>query len=202
MSSDVDWLKTNSGNRFSKHANIRGRRKIIISGMCVLSEKCTLFGDVAMKKDSDAAISMGLFCLLGVGCILEPPQIGTRLDWPPGNITTKTAVYGSLTMGSFVLIRPHCEIRCRQIGRRVVVGRSVVLGRGSEVGDVVIIDANVRVPDRCKIPSFTRVQQHPNFDNAVTFTPLPSSFRKCIENWCKQEYLGLIVDEEKIIQEL
>lgn len=191
-----EWIETSNGNRVSKSSEIRGGQKIILSGFCVLSEHSRLIGNVTLKSEDEAAISMGLFCLIGKDCTLKPPQVGFKLD----EVTkAKIPVHGSLIMGSFVSIQPSCNVNCLQIGRRVIIGRGSTLSRGCELGDVVIVDNNINVPEKCKIPSYTRVSQHPIFKKSVVLCPLPGSVRKCIEDWCRQEYLGLSMNIEELL---
>ncbi|SCU89034.1 LADA_0E13344g1_1 [Lachancea dasiensis] len=201
MDSGNDWIQTRSGSRISRRAQIRGQNKVILAGMCVLSDHCTLKGDVPLRSKVAAAISMGEFCIIEKGCWLEPPQIGHKSL--KGNVSQEeiTAVHGSLTLGSFVLLRENCKIQCSQIGRSVVVGHNALLSLGCEIGDVVIVDPHVKVPAKSKIPSFSRVRQHARFKDAVELSILPNGFRKCIETWCKFEYLGIPVDVDEILSD-
>ncbi|KAM3161988.1 Dynactin subunit 5 [Lachancea thermotolerans] len=193
------WIETSNGNRISKYAEIRGGQRIILSGFCVLSENCKLLGNVAIKNEDDAAISMGLLCIVGKGCVLKPPRIGFKIDNLSGS---RVPVHNSLCMGSFILIGSNCEISCKQIGRRIVLGCNVTLSRGCELGDVVIVDKNVKVPEKCKVPSYSRVRRHPVLPGSVSFISLPGSMRKCIEDWCRMEYMGLAVDLEQIVSQI
>ncbi|CUS21936.1 LAQU0S04e04236g1_1 [Lachancea quebecensis] len=193
------WIETSNGNRISRYAEIRGGQKITLSGFCVLSENCKLLGNVAIKNGDDPAISMGLLCIVGKDCVLRPPRIGFKTD---NYSESKVPVHSSLCMGSFILIGSNCEISCKQIGRRVVLGCNVVLSRGCELGDVIIVDKNVQIPEKCKVPSYSRVQRHPIIPGSVSFTSLPGSMRKCIEEWCRMEYMGLPVDLEQMVSQL
>ncbi|CEP60383.1 uncharacterized protein LALA0_S01e09494g [Lachancea lanzarotensis] len=195
------WRDTKSGNRLSRLAEIRGGEKIVMGGMCVVSEKCRLVGNVNMQNEKTEAISMGLFCILEELCLLEPPEVACK-GKDHESVLSKIVLHKTLTLGSFVLIGHSSEIRCRRIGRRVIVGSGCTLSPGCELGDVVIVEPNVTVPKLCKVPHFTRVQKHPEFKGSVRFIPLPGSLRKSIENWCKEAYWGIPVDLGEILSDL
>ncbi|SCU94640.1 LAME_0F08350g1_1 [Lachancea meyersii CBS 8951] len=201
MTSVDPWRETTSGNRLSRHTQIYGGQKIVMSGMCVVAESCKLFGNVQMRDERREAISMGLFCVIDKGCLLKPSQIAVDYD-KCGKKPESNALYRTLTMGSFVFIGMNCEVHCHRIGRRVIVGSNCQLSRGCELGDVVVVEPNVTIPEMCKVPSYTRVRQHEKFRGAVQFTPLSGSLRNCIENWCREAYLGLPLDLEELLADL
>ncbi|SCU84154.1 LAFA_0D08482g1_1 [Lachancea sp. 'fantastica'] len=201
------WRDTKSGNRLSRQAEILGGEKIVMGGMCVVSENCRLLGNVKMQNECKEAISMGTFCIVEQLCLLEPPQVAVKKkvavkNKDPEGMMSGTSLHKTLTMGSFVLVGRSSEVRCRRIGRRVIVGSCCILSRGCELGDVVIVEPNVTIPESCKVPHFTLVKQHPEFPNSIQFIPLPGSIKKCIENWCKEAYLGISVDMSKIVTDL
>lgn len=185
-----EWIETSNGNRISKKATIKGSHRILISGMCVIDPECTVDGHVRVLEQNSSTISMGRFCLIGKGAVLRPPVIGYKTDKTTGK---KVPVHAPLAMNSYTIVKAGGQIHCKQIGSRVVIGCNAKLGRCSNIGDVVIVDDGVVVPENCQIPSFTRVRKNQEWNDSITLEPLNGSFKSIIESWCKEQYLGISV---------
>lgn len=186
-----NWIETSNGNRISKQANICNPQSILIAGMCVVEENCTIDGNVNLLDGSSTTISMGRFCLIESGCLLRPPVFGYNIDKKTGK---RFLIHHSLVMSSYILIKSNAKIHCKKMGTRVIVGQNAILSRYCTIGDVVIIEDNVTIPENCHVPSFSKVKRHPDWSNSVSFQPLNGSMRGIIETWCRDHYLGINID--------
>ncbi|AAS51924.2 ADR004Wp [Eremothecium gossypii ATCC 10895] len=187
----ADWIETSNGNRISKKATITGSQRILIAGSCLIRENCVVEGNVRTLEKSASAISMGRFCMLGRASVVKPAVIGYKTDKNTGK---SVSIHCPLVMNSYTLVKPGAQIHCKRMGSRVVVGANSILARCCTIGDVVIIEDDVVVPENCYVPSFSRVRRHSEWPGSIDITPLNDSMRQVIENWCKQEYLGMTPD--------
>ncbi|CDO93885.1 unnamed protein product [Kluyveromyces dobzhanskii CBS 2104] len=198
----MDWVETGQGTRISKNASVLGPDKIVLAGHSVISGGCTLEGNVllvddenddkqAQKKSSDKyTISMGRFCVLEPGVRVRPPVVGYRKRTDAA-VGTKLAIHSDLLVNSYIWIGQNCKVYCKRMGSRVVVGAGTQLNRCCEIGDVVIIDDGLVVPERYKIPSYSRVSRHPRIATSIVVKSLPPTFGPAIEDWCRKRYLGV-----------
>ncbi|AET39520.1 uncharacterized protein Ecym_4480 [Eremothecium cymbalariae DBVPG len=187
----AEWIETSNGNRISKKATVTGPQRILIAGSCLIKEDCIVEGNVRTLEKTASAISMGRFCMLGAACVVKPAIIGYKTDKASGKMVS---VHCPLVMNSYTLVKPGAQIHCKRMGSRVVIGANSVLSRCCTIGDVVIIEDNVIVPENAYVPSFSRVKRHSEWPSSIEMTPLNHSMRQVIENWCKQEYLGMTLD--------
>lgn len=209
----MDWIETGQGTRISKQANVLGPDKIVLAGQCVISPKCTLEGNVLLMENYDKSasasakrknhnrytISVGRYCILEPGVRVKPPVVGYRKSEDDLN-SGKVATHSDLLMNSYVWIGQDCKVYCKKLGSRVVLGANTHLNRCCEIGDVVIIDDNLVVPERYKIPSYSRVSRHPDVATSIVVKPLPPMFAPVIENWCQKRYLGVQLKEHYLPQ--
>ncbi|AMD20746.1 HDR003Wp [Eremothecium sinecaudum] len=188
-----EWIETSNGNRISKKAVITGSQRILIAGSCLIKDQCIVEGNVRTLDKSASSISMGRFCMLGTSAVVRPAVIGYKTDKATGKTVS---VHCPLVINSYVLVREGAQIHSKSMGSRVVVGANSILSRCCSVGDVVIIEDGVVIPENCVIPSFSRVCQHPEWNGSIITTPLNESMRQVIENMCKREYLGMCSNSE------
>lgn len=170
----MEWIETQSGNRISKAALIKGSDHILIAGNTTVSPNVILNGDARLTEGSANAIQLGKFCFLGDGVVITPP-LATSIT------------HRACKLGSYTMIGAQCEIRSSSIGTRVEVGSNCKLQDNSIVHDCVIIKPNTTIPEQYTVPPFSLVSL---VDNILHVDPLPESYKKVIELNSKLSYLN------------
>lgn len=197
-----EWIETGQGNRISKKAIINGSNKIIIAGHCVISAECIVDGnatilDTEKQGNETFSISIGRYCIIENAVTIRPPVIGYKKD---RNSEGKIAICRAIQINSFVWIGAECRVDSQLIGSWVVVGRGSALSRCCKIGDVVIIDRDIEIPENYQVPSYSRVSRNTEWPKSIFVQPIPVAMHKVIEDWCIQRYLGAqyFVDEEDL----
>lgn len=207
----MEWLETGQGIRISKQANIVGLDRIVLEGHSVISAGCQVEANVYMvdgdERRTKAAVSLGRYCVLEKNVRVKPPVVGYKKRTPGSQSSQSTQstqatqssqgkmpIHCDMSVRSHVWIGQGCKVYCRTIGSSVIVGAGTQLNRCSEIGSVVLIDSGLIIPERFKIPSYSRVSRHPSMPNSIIIEPISPTFGPMIEQWCKKRYLGAPVD--------
>ena len=143
--------------------------------------------DADNGSDKKCTISMGTYCVLEPCVRLRPPLMGYKKDSDTGS---KTPQHCCMVVDSYIWIGQGCRVNCKTLGSRVIIGSNTTLSRACQVGDVVIVDSDLVIPDNYKIPSFSRVSAHPVYTSSIVITPLSATLRNVIEKWCQYRFLG------------
>ncbi|EDO14288.1 hypothetical protein Kpol_76p1 [Vanderwaltozyma polyspora DSM 70294] len=151
-------------NLISKLSLIKSLDKVHFHGFCVINESVLIESDVKLKPSYNRSqgnrliytISFGYMCYLDRGCIITPPIIGYELI--ANNVTKKRVPLCSpMKFQSYIYIGKSSLINCIEIGSYVLIYNNVTLGRGSKIGNCVVIDEQVTIPDKTIIPSYSFV---------------------------------------------
>lgn len=171
----ASWIETESGNRISKSADLKGTRHISIGENCTISPGVVICGDVETATPNQPTIVLGKYCFLDQDCYIMPPE------------TRKSGVFGNMYIGNYTLIGRGSKVHLAQVGNRVSIGSNCTLGAHSIVNDCCVIADGTVIPPKAVIPPYSAVSGVPGESYMVE--SVGPGYRRLLENDAKLRQL-------------
>lgn len=138
------WIETAGGSLVSRSASLSNPAHVTLGGMSVVHPD-------AVVDASLAAVQLGRYCILGVGCVLRPPELLARNE--------RAAI--PMTVGHHVTIGEGSEVFAASIGDHVSVGRGCRVGARSILKDCCEVADGAILPPDSVVPPLVLVRGVP-----------------------------------------